>query len=56
MDRLKLGQYKTRNELTTGTLHDDFWTVQFEIGTVQDNDSTKSSAFVGQYMMVFLTN
>jgi hypothetical protein len=33
-----------------------FWTVQVQIGTVQDNDSTKSSELVGQYMMIFSTN
>jgi hypothetical protein len=56
MDKLILGQDKTRIELTTGTLHVNFRTVQAEIGKVQDNDSTKSSEIVGQYMMVFSTN
>ncbi len=34
----------------------NFWTVQVKIGTVQDNDSIKSSELVGQYMMIFSTN
>jgi hypothetical protein len=31
----------------------NFWTVQVKIGTVQDNNSTKSSELVGQYMVIF---
>jgi hypothetical protein len=34
----------------------NFRTVQVKIGTVQDNDSTKSSEIVGQYMMIFSSN
>ncbi len=29
----------------------NFWTVQVKIGTVQDNDSTKSGIILGQYMI-----
>ncbi len=34
----------------------NFWTVPVKIGTVQENDLTKSSELVGQYMMTFSTN
>jgi hypothetical protein len=34
----------------------NFRKVQVKIGTVQDNDSTKSSELVGQYMMISSTN
>jgi hypothetical protein len=33
-----------------------FWTVQVEIGTEQDADSTKSGKILGQYMMIFQQN
>jgi hypothetical protein len=40
----------------TGTVLDNFRTLQVEYGTVQDNDSTKSVEIFGQYMMNFATN
>ncbi len=43
-------------QVEIGTVQDDFWTVPVDIGTVHDNDSTKSSEIVGQYIMVFSTN
>ena len=55
MDKLKLGQYETRNELTTGTQQDIFWTLPVDIGTVRDAESTKSDAIFGQFMMIFST-
>ena len=55
MYKLKLGQYETRNELTTGTWEDNFWTVPVDIRTVQDAESTKSDENFGQYMMNFST-
>ena len=55
MDKLKLGQYETRNELTNGTQQDNFRTALVDIGTVRDAESTKSDEIFGQYMMIFST-
>ncbi len=40
----------------TGTVRDNFWILQVEYGTEQDNDSTNSVEIFGQYMMNFATN
>jgi hypothetical protein len=39
-------------QVETGTVHDDFWTVLVEIGTVRDADLTKSGENFGLYKVI----
>ena len=43
-------------QVQIGTVLDNFWTVEVEYITVQDNNSTKSGEIFGQYMTIFQTN
>ncbi len=39
-------------QVKIGTVWDNFWTVQLEIGTVRDADSTNLGEILGQYKVI----